>query len=103
MDISADAVAARHHRSRDVGDYVRDEPLRSLTVATAAGFILGGEVNSRIGLAMLTFVGQIALRGVVTSSLVELVTGSHDNGRKDSASLDSERNDKRRRDFQKSG
>jgi hypothetical protein len=81
MDISADAAAARRDRSRDVGDYVRDEPLRSLMVATAAGFILGGGVNSRIGLAMLTFAGQIALRGVVASSLVELVTGSHDSGR----------------------
>ena len=50
-------------------------------VAIAAGFILGGGVNSRIGLAMFTLVGQIALRGVVTSSLVELVTGSHDSGR----------------------
>jgi hypothetical protein len=81
MDISADATAARRDRSRDLGDYVRDEPLRSLMVATAAGFILGGGVNSRIGLAMLTLVGQIALRGVVTSSLVEVVTGSHDSGR----------------------
>ncbi len=45
-------------------DYVRGEPLWSLMVATAAGFILGGGVNSRIGLAMLTFVGQIAILGV---------------------------------------
>ena len=103
MDISADAAPAPRHRSRDVGDYVRDEPLRSLMVATAAGFILGGGVNSRVGLAMLTFVGRMALRGVVTSSLVELVTGSHDRGIKDSASLDSEGHDNRRRDFQKSG
>jgi hypothetical protein len=54
-----------------VGDYVRDQLLRSLTVATAAGFILGGGLNSRLGLAMLTFVGQIACRRVVTSTLVE--------------------------------
>jgi hypothetical protein len=103
MDISADAAAASRHRSRDVGDYVRDEPLRSLMVATVAGFILGGGVNSRVGLAMLTLVGRIALRGVVASSLVELVTGSHDRGIKDSTSLDSEAHDNRRRDFQKSG
>jgi hypothetical protein len=90
MAISADAAAPRHHQSRDVGDYVRDEPLRSLTVATAAGFVLGGGLKSRIGAAMLTFVGRIALRGVVTSSLVDLVTGSHDNGRKVSANVDSE-------------
>jgi hypothetical protein len=69
-------------------DCVREEPLRSLAVATAAGFILGGGLNSRIGLALLTFVSRMALRGVVTSSLVELITGSHDNGRKLSAKLD---------------
>jgi len=72
-------------------------------VATGAGFILGGGVNSRVGRAMLTLVGRIALRGVVTSSLVDLVTGSHDRGIKDSASPDSEGHDNRRRDFQKSG
>jgi hypothetical protein len=88
MDISADAAATGRQRYRDVGDYIRDEPLRSLMVATAAGFILGGGVNSRVGRAMLTLVGRIALRGVVTSSLVELVTGSHDRGIKDSASLE---------------
>ena len=69
-------------------DYVREEPLRSLAVATAAGFILGGGLNSRIGLALLTFAGRLALRGVVTSSLVELITGSQDNGRKRSANLE---------------
>jgi hypothetical protein len=69
-------------------DYIREEPLRSLAVATAAGFILGGGLNSRIGLALLTFAGRRALRGVVTSSLVELITGSHDNGRKLSAKLE---------------
>jgi hypothetical protein len=90
MAISADAAAPWHHRSRDVCDYVRDEPLRSLAVATAAGFILGGGLNSRIGLAMLTFAGRIALRRIVTSTLVELVTGSHDNGGEVSARLDCE-------------
>jgi hypothetical protein len=69
-------------------DYIREEPLRSLAVATAAGLILGGGLNSRIGLALLTFAGRRALRGVVTSSLVELITGSHDNGRKLSAKLE---------------
>ena len=90
MAISGDATAPGHHRSRDVGDYVRDEPLRSLTAATAAGFILGGGLNSRIGLAMLTFAGRIALRGIVTSTLVELVAGSHDNGGEVRARLDCE-------------
>jgi hypothetical protein len=68
-------------------DYVREDPLRSLGVATAAGFILGGGLNSRIGLALLTVAGRMALREVVTRSLVELISGSHDNGRKLSAKL----------------
>jgi hypothetical protein len=62
-------------------DYVRAEPLKSVAVATAAGFILGRGLNSRVGLALLAFAGQIALRGVVKSTLAELATGSHNNGR----------------------
>ena len=59
MDISA-ASAVLH---RDMGEYVRGEPLTALAIATVAGFVLGGGVNRRIGLAMLTIVGRIALRG----------------------------------------
>ena len=99
MDISANS-AARH---RNVGEYVRDEPLTALAIAAVAGFVLGGGVNRRIGLAMLTTVGRIVLRGVATSLIVGMVTGSHDNRRQDSARPGGGRHDNGRTDFQKPG
>jgi hypothetical protein len=84
MNSSADATAVdseerRRRRNRDIGEYVREEPLTALAIAGGAGFILGGGANSRIGLALLTIVGRIALRGAATSFIVGLVTGNHDN------------------------
>ena len=73
--------ASEYQRSPDLVDYVRAEPLRSVTIAAASGFILGVGLNSRVGLALLAFAGRIALRQIVTDSLVELVTGNHNNGR----------------------
>jgi hypothetical protein len=105
VDISANS-AARH---RDVGEYVRDEPLTALAIATVAGFVLGGGVNRRIGLAMLTIVGRIALRGVATGLIVGMVTGGNDDGRQDSnrrhdsARPGGGKHDNGRTDFQKPG
>ena len=76
MDTPANSAAPY----RSVEEYVRDEPLTALAIATAAGFVLGGGVNGRLGLAMLTIAGRMALRGFATSLLVGMVTGSHDNG-----------------------
>jgi hypothetical protein len=47
-----------------VGEYIRDEPLTALAIAAAAGFVVGGVVNRRLGLTMFTIVGRIALRGI---------------------------------------
>ena len=105
MDTSANS-AARH---RDVSEYVRDEPLTALAIAAVAGFVLGGGVNRRLGLAMLTIVGRIALRGVATSLIFGMVTGGNDDGRldrntrHDSARTGGERHDNGRTDIQKSG
>jgi hypothetical protein len=86
-----------------VSEYVREEPLTALAIATIAGFVLGGGVNRRIGLAMLTIVGRIALRDVATSLIVGMVTGSRDNRRQDSAKDGSGRHDNAGTDFQKPG
>lgn len=99
MDISANN-APRH---RDVGQYVRDEPLTALAIAAVAGFVLGGGVNRRLGLAMLTMAGRIAFRGVATSLIVGMVTGSHDNSGRASARHGGARHDNGRTDFQKPG
>jgi len=70
-----------------VGEYVREEPLGSLAIAAAAGFIVGGGLNSRIGRAMLTIVGRIALQGAVTSFIAgTLPARTHENGRPNRAS-----------------
>jgi hypothetical protein len=79
---SAEATSADERlrrRERDIGEYVREEPLTALAIAGGVGFIFGGGANSRIGLALLTLVGRIALRGAATSFIVGLVTGNHDN------------------------
>ncbi len=76
--ISADADERLRRRERNVGEFVREEPLTALAIAGVAGFILGGGANSRIGLALMTIVGRIALRGAATSFIVGLVTGDGD-------------------------
>ena len=68
-----------------MSEYVRDEPLTALTIAGVTGFVLGGGVNRRLGLAMLTVVGRIALRAVATSLIVGIVTGDNDGARRGSS------------------
>lgn len=84
MDNSAEATSANtierpHWQERDIVEYVKEEPLTALAIAGGVGFIFGGGANSRIGLALLTLVGRIALRGAATNFIVGLVTGNHDN------------------------
>jgi DUF883 C-terminal glycine zipper region len=69
-----------------VDEYVRDEPLGSLALAAAAGFIVGGGLNRRIGQAMLTIVGRIALQSAAASFITGMVAGTHENRRLNSAS-----------------
>jgi hypothetical protein len=75
----------RRRRNRDIGEYIKEEPLTSLAIASGVGFIVGGGANSRIGLAMLGIVGRIALRGVATNFIMDLVTGNPDKQRPDRA------------------
>jgi uncharacterized membrane protein YebE (DUF533 family) len=102
MEVSADSAARR----RDVVEYVRDEPLTALAIAAMAGFVLGGGVNRRIGLTMLTIVGRIALSGVATSLIAGIMSGSNDHLRQDSAGPAGGRHGNGKTegtDFQKSG
>jgi hypothetical protein len=82
---SADAEERLRRRERDIGEYIREEPLTSLAIASGVGFIIGGGANSRLGLALLTIVGRIALRGAATNFIVDLVAGNHDSRRHDRA------------------
>jgi hypothetical protein len=75
---SADRPRRSHGRDRDIGEYIKDEPLTALAIAGAAGFILGGGASSRIGMAALAMVGKIALRGAATNFLVGLFVPNPD-------------------------
>jgi hypothetical protein len=75
----SDAEERRRRRDRDIAGYIREEPLTSLAISGGVGFIFGGGARSRIGLALLTTVGRIALSAAVTSFVVGLVSGDRDN------------------------
>lgn len=77
----------------EVSEYVRREPFASLAIAAATGFVLGGGVNGRIGLAILTFVGRKALRGVATSLIVGIMAGGPDDLSREGAPQDRENYD----------
>ncbi len=83
--ISADAKERLRRREREIGEFVREKPLTALAIASGAGFILGGGLNSRIGLALMAMVGRIALRGAATGFIIGLVTGNSDNQNADRA------------------
>jgi hypothetical protein len=103
LDTSAD----RKVRRRDVAEYVKDEPLTALAIASVAGFILGGGITRRLGFAMLTTASQIALRVVATSMIVGIVTGAdgagnpHMSTSRGRGSSDGGRDDNARANFQK--
>jgi hypothetical protein len=82
---SADAIERLRRRERDIGEYIREEPLTSLAIASGVGFIIGGGANSRLGLALLSIVGRIALRGAATNFIVDLIAGNRDSRRSDGA------------------
>jgi hypothetical protein len=74
VDSSADvtdAVRSRGHLSSDITSYIKSEPIKSLTLACAAGFVLGGGLNSRLGVTMITLASRIALRGLVINGLAD--------------------------------
>jgi len=72
---------ATAHRS--VADYVKDQPLTALAIATTTGFVLGGGVSPRIGLAMLTVIGRLALRNVAAGFITGALAGARDNAKPD--------------------
>lgn len=69
---------------RDIAEYIKQEPVTALAIAGAAGFVLGGGITRRVGLAVLTAVSRIALRAVATSLVLGVVTRDYAwSGRRD--------------------
>ena len=85
MDNSASPDASPRHRTRSVSEYVREDPLSSMAIAAAAGFIVGGGLNSRVGQAMLAIVGRVALQSAATNFLTGMVVGTDKNGESNGA------------------
>jgi hypothetical protein len=94
VDIPADAAAPSRSRPGRVDEYVRNEPLTALSLAAAAGFIVGGGLKSRIGQAMLAIVGRIALQSAAASLIAGMVVGTHENEKPDSTSPHNQSHDK---------
>jgi hypothetical protein len=103
MNSASDKSGKRQERNRrlerdinelgeSLSEYVREEPLTSVAIAGAAGFIIGGGAKSRIGLAALAMVGRIALRGAVTNLIVGLFIP--DSGRKNPRRVKPRRRDR---------
>jgi len=83
---STDILTDAADLSRDLTIYIKDEPVKSLAIATAAGFVFGGGLNSRLGMAMITIGTRMALRGVWGYSLAgAVISRSHHQGGQDRA------------------
>jgi hypothetical protein len=95
VDISANSDVRR----RDLGEYVRDEPFTALAISALAGFVLGGGVNRRIGLAMLMMAGRVALRGAATNMVTAILLDRQDNSGRGGANPDGEDHDNGRTDY----
>jgi len=70
----------RRPRQRDyVGEYVRETPITALAIAAAAGFLTGGGLKNRLGLAILGIVGRVAIQDAVTTFVAALASGTDHN------------------------
>ena len=99
MNTFVSTATPRRPRGRNLGEFVKNEPLIALALAVAAGFTLGGGINRRIGLALLSIVGRIAVRDVATSLIVGMATGTNDRGKQGERTSGGGIHDDRRTNF----
>src|ERR1700722_7318155 len=75
----AELTATGQDFGRQLTRFIKAQPVTSLSVAAAVGFVFGGGLNSRIGLALVTIGSRAALRGFVVTALTGAFTGArHD-------------------------
>jgi hypothetical protein len=86
-----------------VGEYVRETPISAMAVAAAAGFLIGGGLKNRLGLAILGITGRVAIQGAATTFMAALATGNDHNEAPNRAGRDGNGYDKRRGNVQESG
>jgi hypothetical protein len=85
-----------------MGEYVRETPITALAIAAAAGFLIGGGLKNRLGLAILG-IGRVAIQGAATTFMAALATRNDHNETPNGASRDSNGYDKPRGNVQESG
>jgi len=56
----------------------RQRPLRALAVSAGTGFVLGGGLRSRMGLALAMFLGR-SFAGTAVMNTIEAMTEQHGN------------------------
>ncbi len=89
-------------RRRDVAEYIRDEPLTAMAIASAAGFVLGGGVTGRVGRGLIAMVGRTAFASLWPVLLAAMVAdGDGDDTRRNGAGTGGVMHDNGRTDFQK--
>lgn len=59
-----------------LGESARQRPLRALAVSAGTGFVLGGGLRSRLGLALALFLGR-SFAGTAVMNMIEATTGQH--------------------------
>jgi hypothetical protein len=64
------------HQDNTLTELVQEQPVVSLAIAAAIGFVLGGGMRTRNGVALLALIGQIAMR----DALGNVVNGGWGNG-----------------------
>jgi hypothetical protein len=83
---STDILTDAADLSRDLTICIKDEPAKSLAIATAAGFVFGGGLNTRLGMAMITMGTRIALREFCGYALTgAVISRSHQQAGQDRA------------------
>jgi|SRR5580704_13905009 hypothetical protein len=60
---------------------VKERPLRALTLSAGAGFVLGGGLRSRMGLALGLFIGRSFAGTALVNAIEALSDQSDQNGR----------------------
>ncbi|HLI80653.1 MAG TPA: hypothetical protein VKV03_11765 [Candidatus Binataceae bacterium] len=63
---------------RTLTELVQEQPVVSLAIAAATGFVLGGGMRARNGVALLALIGQIAMRDALGNIVSGALGNSHD-------------------------
>jgi len=70
--------SASHDADRTLTETIQEQPMVSLVIAGAAGFVLGGGMRRAGGMTVLALLGQIAVREVFGDLIAESLESRHE-------------------------